>query len=562
MHPLVRVTCRSILAFLLGGLALCKAASPEADLIVTNAKIWTGERSHPEVEALVVIGERIVATGSHREALHWQGSRTRIFDAHGGRIVPGFNDAHVHFADGGASLDAVQLNDAHDAREFVSRLAAYARTRAPGQWILAGEWDETKWPSAELPTRQMIDAVTPNNPVAIDRYDGHMVLANSLALAQAGIDANTPDPDGGIVVRDATGQPTGTLKDAAIPLLTRAIPNKSHAERRAAIERALQHAAALGVTSVQDMNPAYADIGIYSELLREHKLTTRIYVAPAIATVEDQAKLDLGHGFGSSFLRLGALKAYADGSLGSRTAYFFEPYTDQADNRGLLADTMHPISRTRDYFLQADDATLQVCTHAIGDAAISTVLDLYEDVARQHGAKDRRWRVEHAQHMAAKDFERFATLDVIASMQPYQAIDDGRWADSRIGTDRAHRTYAFRTFLDHHVHLAFGTDWPVVPLDPMLGLYAATTRATLDGRHPEGWIPEQKLTIEEALATYTAGSAYAEFQDTDKGTLAAGKLADFVLLNEDVLVVPASHLPRVRVIRTWVGGREVYAPTR
>jgi predicted amidohydrolase YtcJ len=284
-----------------------------------------------------------------------------------------------------------------------------------------------------------------------------------------------------------------------------------------------------------------------------------VYAAPEIATVEHQARLGTRRAFGGPMLRIGALKAYADGSLGSRTAYFSQPFDDQPDNRGLLSEDMQPLAKIRDQMLRADAAGLQLCTHAIGDAGIATTLDLYQDIETAHGKRDRRLRIEHAQHMAARDFDRFAALGVIASVQPYHAIDDGRWAEARIGHDRASRTYAFRSFLDHGVRLALGTDWPVAPLDPMLTLYAAATRATLDGRHPGGWFPEQKLTVAEAIAAYTMGSAYAEFQEQDKGSIEPGKLADFVLLSADVLTIPPEQIRTVRVLRTWVGGVEVYS---
>ena len=538
------------------------AERPAAELVIEHARIWTVDPTHPEAEAVAVLNGRIVAVGSDADVEAWRGPRTRVVDAGGKRLLPGFNDAHVHFSDGGASLASVQLNDATSAAEFARRIGAYAKTLKPGQWLRAGNWDETKWRPAELPTRQLIDAVTPENPVAVDRYDGHMVLLNSKALALTGITAMTPDPAGGVIVHDARGEPTGALKDAAIALVDRVIPPPTAAERRVAIERALREAASLGVTSVQDMaNPPvdYGDLGVLAELLDEGRLTARVYVAPLITGVEDQAKLGIRKAFGGPWLRIGAVKGYADGSLGSATAFFYEPFVDQPGNRGLLSDTMQPLSRTREYLARAEATGLQVCIHAIGDAAISTVLDLYAEVFKADGRRDRRWRIEHAQHMAAKDFDRFASLGVIASVQPYHAIDDGRWAEGRIGHDRASRTYAFRTFRDHGVRLAFGTDWPVAPLNPMLTLYAATTRATLDGRNPGGWFPEQKLSTEEAIESYTLGSAYAEFQEREKGSISPGKLADFVLLSEDVLKLAPADLRRVRVLRTWVGGTEVYS---
>jgi hypothetical protein len=343
-------------------------------------------------------------------------------------------------------------------------------------------------------------------------------------------------------------------------MLLKAIPPFTHDQLRHVVERALQHAASLGVTSLQHMNPDYADIAMYNELLDEGKLTTRIYAAPLITQVDDQVKIGIRRAFGSSYLRIGAVKAYADGSLGSATAYFFEPFLDnpqnsQPGNRGLLSDEMHPTSLMRDRMMRADAAGLQICTHAIGDAGISTILDIYAEIDKQHGSRDRRWRIEHAQHMAAKDFDRFAQLHVIGSVQPYHAIDDGRWAERRIGHDRASRTYAFRTFLDHGVRLALGTDWNVAPLNPMLTLYAATTRATLDGKNPNGWFPEQKLNIQEAIEAYTVGSAYAEFQENEKGSITPGKLADMVLLSDDVLKIDPVKIRDVKVIKTWVGGK-------
>jgi predicted amidohydrolase YtcJ len=394
--------------------------------------------------------------------------------------------------------------------------------------------------------------------VFVSRYDGHMGLANSVALRLAGVTAKTPDPPGGTVVRDAQGNPTGALKDAATAYVQKVIPHPSHDQRLKAAKRALAHAASVGVTSVQNMSAGYGDIEIYAELLQRGELTTRIYAAPSIVGFEDQAKIGVRHAFGGPYLRIGALKAFADGSLGSGTAYFYDPFTNQPNNRGLLSDEMTPISAMRDRMMAADAAGLQICTHAIGDEGISTILDLYSDVIKAHGDIDRRFRIEHAQHMAAKDFERFAQLNVIASMQPYHAIDDGRFVERYLGHDRASRTYAFRTFLDHHVRLAFGTDWPVAPLDPMQGVYAAVTRATLDDKNPNGWFPEQKLTVAETVEAYTMGSAYAEFQENEKGSITPGKLADMVLLSDDIFSIDPVKIRDTKVLKTFVGGKLVY----
>ncbi|HKW18720.1 MAG TPA: amidohydrolase family protein [Terriglobales bacterium] len=546
-----------LLSFLLPPISIGESR-PAADLIITNAKVWTVDNTHPTAQAVAILGERIVGVGSKAEVEGWRGPKTQVIDAGGKLLLPGFNDAHVHFVNGGLQLDSVQLTDATSKEEFARRIGERAKITPKGEWILEGDWDETQWDPPVLPTKELIDPLTPDTPVFVSRHDGHMVLANSVALRLAGITAQTPDPPGGVIVRDAQGNPTGALKDAAMDMAAKAIPPLSHDQRVRAVRRAMQHALSLGLTSVQHMNPEYADIAAYNELLQRGELKIRIYAAPLITGVDDQAKIGIRHAFGGPFLRIGAVKAFADGSLGSHTAYFFDPYLDETNNRGLLSDEMHPISLMRDRMMRADSAGLQICTHAIGDEAISTVLDLYSEIVQAHGEADRRFRIEHAQHMAAKDFERFANLHVIASVQPYQAIDDGRWAEARIGHDRARRTYAFRTFLDHGVKLAFGTDWDVVPLDPIQTVYAAVTRATLDGKNPNGWFPEQKLTVAEAVEAYTMGSAYAEFQENEKGSITPGKLADMVLLSQDIFRIPPERIRDTKVLKTFVGGKLVW----
>lgn len=554
---------RALLLALFGVMPLRLAgqneSKPAADLIVRGAKIWTVDKATPTAQAVAVLGERIVAVGSDADVDAWRGPKTRVVDAGGKLLLPGFDDAHVHFVSGGAQLDSVQLTNATSAEEFARRIGERAKITPKGEWILGGDWDETKWNPPQLPTRELIDRVAPDTPVFVMRYDGHMGVGNSLALRLAGITAKTPDLPGGTIVEDAQGNPTGALKDAAMDYMNKVIPPMSHEQRVRAVKRALAHAAAVGVTSVQNMNPDYADIAVYSELLDRGELTARIYAAPLITQgADDQAKIGIRRAFGGPWLRIGAVKAFADGSLGSRTAYFFEPYTDQPGYIGLLSDEMHPISLMRERMRRADAAGLQICTHAIGDQAISIVLDLYSEIVKADGPRDRRLRIEHAQHMAAKEFDRFAQLHVIASMQPYQAIDDGRWAEERIGHDRASRTYAFRTFLNHGVRLAFGTDWDVAPLNPMMGIYAAVTRATLDGKHPNGWFPEQKLTVAEAVEAYTMGSAYAEFQEKEKGSITPGKLADMVILSDDIFSIDPARIRDVKVLKTFVGGKMVW----
>jgi hypothetical protein len=531
---------------------------PAADLIITNGKVWTVDKSLPTAQALAVLGDRIVAVGSAPEIDAWRGPRTPVIDAGGKLVLPGFNDAHVHFVSGGMQLDNVQLKAATSAQEFARLIGGRAKVTPKGQWIEGGNWDETKWTPPNIPTKQLIDALTPDNPVFVTRYDGHMGLANSVALRLAGITAPTQDPPGGTIVRDAQGNPTGALKDAAAGLVYKVIPPLTHDQRVRIVKRAMAHAASLGVTSVQNMSADYEDIAVYDELQQRGELITRIYAAPPIGSVNDLAKIGVRHAFGGAYLRIGALKGFADGSLGSGTAYFYEPFLNQGDNRGLLSDEMHPISLMRGRMMAADAAGLQLCTHAIGDQAISIILDLYAEVTKAHGQADRRLRIEHAQHMAAKDFARFAELHVIASVQPYHAIDDGRFAEAHIGHDRSSRTYAFRTFLDHGVRLALGTDWEVAPLDAMQTVYAAVTRATLDGKNPGGWFPEQKLTVPETIEAYTMGSAYAEFQDNVKGSITPGKLADLVLLSDDIFTIPPEKIRDVHVLKTILGGKVIF----
>jgi predicted amidohydrolase YtcJ len=535
---------------------------PSATLIITNAAVYTVDKQHPKAEAVAVAGDRIAAVGSRAEIDLWRGPETKVINAGGKLVLPGFNDAHVHFIQGGAQLDQVQLTDAASSEEFAKRIAAQVVKAPKGEWILGGRWDETKWPKPELPTKELVDAVTGATPILVERYDGHEALANSAAMKLAGVDAKTADVPGGVIVRDASGNPTGIFKDAALELINKAIPPMSHEQRIRVARRALEHAASLGVTSVQHMNPEFADVAAYSELAEKGELTTRIYAAPMETDWRDQAKVGIRRAWGSSYLRLGAVKGYADGSLGSRTAYMFEPFADDPGNSGLLSDEMHPPSAMRERLMGADATGLQLRVHAIGDRAISMMLDIFGDIEKEHGYRDQRFAIEHAQHMAPKDFERFAKLHVIASMQPYHAIDDGRWAEKRLGHARARYSYAWRSFLDHGVTLAFGTDWPVAPLNPMLGLYAAVTRATLDGKNPDGWIPEEKITLPEAVEAYTVGSAFAEFQEKDKGSITPGKLADMVILSDNIFDLKPEAIRNAKVETTIVGGKVVYGAAR
>ena len=550
---------KSTIYFLLFVTVMYASAQPKpaATLIITNAAVYTVDKQHPTAEAVAVIDSRIVAVGSNAEIDSWRGPQTKVINAGGKLVLPGFNDAHVHFLQGGAQLDQVNLTDAASPEEFARRIGRQVKKTPKGEWVLGGRWDETKWAKPELPTKELVDPVTGETPIFVERYDGHEALANSAAMKLAGVDAKTPDVPGGIIMRDASGNPTGIFKDAAQELIYKVIPPMSHEQRLRAVRRALEHAASLGVTSVQHMNPEFADVAAYSELAEKGELSTRMYAVPMEMQWQEQAKVGIRRAWGSSFLRLGAVKGYADGSLGSRTAYMFEPFADDPGNRGLLSDEMHSPSAMRDRLMQADATGLQLRVHAIGDRAISMILDIFSDIEKEHGYHDQRFTIEHAQHMAQKDFERFAQLHVIASMQPYHAIDDGRWAGKRLGHQRSRYSYAWRSFLDHGVTLAFGTDWPVAPLNPMLAIYAAVTRATLDGRNPDGWVPEEKITVPEAVEAYTMGSAYAEFQEHEKGSITPGKLADMVVLSDDIFHIKPEAIRNVKVETTIVGGKAV-----
>lgn len=535
------------------------STEPDAELAIVNARVWTVDPGRPEAQAVAVRAGRITAVGTVGEVRRLIGPATRVIDAGGRFLMPGFHDSHIHLMGGGYRLDAVNLKDAPTPAEFARRIGEKAKTLPKGEWILGGGWDEQGWPGAPLPTRQMIDGVTPDTPVFVQRYDGHMGLANTAALKLAGVNAATPEVLGGQVVRDARGEPTGILKDAAMALVQRVIPDETAEQRLRILERALGHMASLGVTSVQDMGPEPEAVRLYAQLAEQGRLTTRIRAVRAVVPLaRELASGTAAAATTSPFLSVSGAKGFADGSLGSATAFFFEPYTDDPSTRGLLSDEMQPIEGMRERLVELDRAGQQLCIHAIGDRAIFMVLDLFDEVAKANGPKDRRPRIEHSQHLAPGDFARFAAQGVIASVQPYHAIDDGKWAERRIGPVRVKTTYAFKSFLDAGARLAIGTDWPVAPLDPILTIHAAVTRATLDGKNPVGWVPEQKLTVAQVIEGYTLGSAYAAFEEREKGSITAGKLADLVLLDRDPFSVAPEALRDLKVDLTITGGRVVY----
>jgi predicted amidohydrolase YtcJ len=553
MSDTLRRTSLVLLALFLGA---CQAEAQQeaATLVVTDARVWTGDPDSPWAEAVASNGETIVAVGSEADIEPYIGPDTEVISVPGSMLVPGMIDTHVHFVTGGSGLAAVQLRDAATPEEFVERIGAFAETLEPGEWILNGNWDHENW-GGELPRRDWIDAVTPDNPVWINRLDGHMALANSLALDKAGVDADSPDVAGGEIVRDESGAPTGVLKDNAMGLVESAVPDPGEAQLDREVAAAMEYVASNGVTSVHDM-AGWNSLAAYRRARASGELITRIYSVMPLADWQRLRDEVAANGRGDEWLRIGGLKGFMDGSLGSHTAAFFEPFTDAPDDRGLLINELDDM---RSWISGADAAGLHVMVHAIGDRAIRSLLDIYLDVVEENGERDRRFRIEHAQHIHPDDIERFGVQNVIASMQPYHAIDDGRWADKVIGTERAKTTYAFRSLIESGAHVSFGSDWFVAPPTPLDGIYAAVTRRTLDGANPDGWVPQQKITVERALGAYTSEAAYASFEEDVKGTLRPGMLADFVLLDRDITAIPAEEIAGTEVLKTVVGGRIVFS---
>jgi predicted amidohydrolase YtcJ len=538
----------------------------QPDLILVHGKIWTENPRQPEAEAVAIRGNRIIEIGESNSILKLAGSNTKVIDLHGRRVVPGFNDAHVHFYMGGDGITSAQLHEASSAEDFRRRIAEFAHSRPKGEWILNGNWDHERWTPAHLPTHQLIDDVTSNNPVFVNRSDGHMCLANALAMKLAGVSRETKDVPGGVILRDAEGNPTGIFKDAAKSLIEHALPRPSMDHILSALQAAQNHATENGVTSVQDMGVFTANgvdtmadvIRAYQTLEKRGELRVRVSTHLPLADWKRWASAGIMADFGTEKVQLGAVKSFADGSLGSTTAWFFEPYSDAPNTSGIPSpELLHP-DEMYQQMRDADRAGLQLAVHAIGDRANRSILDMFERLELEDGASERRLRIEHAQHLSPADISRFAKLHVVASMQPYHAIDDGRWADRRIGPERAKTTYAFRSLLDAGAVLAFGSDWFVAPINPLVGIYAAVTRRTLDGKHPEGWVPEQKISVPEAVHAYTVGAAYASLEDGIKGSLEPGKFADLAVLSADIFHIDAAEIENTKVDVTIFDGKVIF----
>jgi len=539
--------------------ALTTAAVAQDPIVFHGGRIWTGDTARPQVQALLVVGERILHVGTDAEVLARAGDRAERVDLAGRRVVPGITDSHVHFLSGGDELLAPDLRSASSAEEVASRLATAAARVPKGTWLTSGSWDHENWPGAELPTAAVLDRHVPDHPVFVARLDGHMGVANGLALRMAGVTRDTPDPEGGTIVRDARGEPAGVLKDSAMSLVGRHVPEWTDEQRLERAFAALAHAASLGVTGFHDMLEGYDALETYQTLKQRGLLTARATLYSPIASHERWSAVSVARGFGDAWLAVNGVKGFADGSLGSTTAWFFAPYEDSPDTSGLAMMDLGPGGPMEARVRGSAAAGLQPAIHAIGDRANRAILDMFERLGVGAAARP---RIEHAQHLTPADIARFAKLGVIASMQPYHCADDGRWAEKRIGRERCDTTYAFRDLLDQGARLAFGSDWPVAPLSPWLGIHAAVTRETLDGKNPDGWIPRQKIGVEEALRAYTSGAAWAAFRERDLGTIEAGKLADFAVLDRDILAIPVREIRDIQVEMTVAGGRIVHERMR
>jgi predicted amidohydrolase YtcJ len=527
---------------------------PVADRIYFNARIWTADSANPAATALAMKDSTIIYVGNDYD--QYKGANTQLIDIQGKMIVPGFIDNHTHFLGGGYQLSSVNLRNVKSTREFITTLHQYTTTLTDNRWILGGDWDHEAW-GGELPRKEWMDSVTGNHPVFLSRYDGHMALANSIALKLAGIDKKAVSPPGGEIVKDASGNPTGILRDEAMNLVYKIIPDPSVSVLDESLQRAIQHALEHGLTQVHDMSSygGWLDLATYQRAYANHRLDLRIYSFVPIHTWEKLNAFVKQNGWGNDMLRWGGLKGFVDGSLGSTTAWFYQPYLDAPKSTGLqVTDT----NLLRQWVIEADSAGLHIATHAIGDRANDWILGVYEEAENKNGNKDRRFRVEHAQHLTAYAISRFSQLHVIPSMQPYHAIDDGKWAAKRLDSSRLKRTYAFKTLLSTGANLTFGSDWTVAPLDPIAGIYAAVTRRTLDDKNPNGWYPEEKISVEDALKCYTVNNAYAGFQENKLGKLKAGMLADFVVLSDNLFSIAPEKIRDIKVLRTIVNGKEVY----
>lgn len=525
------------------------AAQGDLDTAYLNARVWTGASPATRSDAIGVKGDRVAVIGAAAVRAR-TGKRTRVIDLQGAFVTPGFIDPHVHFVKAATMLSQPSLRDAANPQDFVARIAAAAKSLPKGAWLEGGNWDQDRW-GGEMPRRQWIDAVTPDTPVAVIRYDLHMLLLNSLALKLAGIDRNTVSPPGGVIEKDAAGEPTGIVKDAAKDLVLRAIGEPSPEQIDAVTRKGIALALSKGVTQVHPTELETISFDATRRLRARGETGLRFRHYLPLKDWEAQAALIAREGRGDDWVQWGGCKVVFDGSLGSRTARFYEPYLDEPGTRGIVVTDPRDLLN---WVTGADKAGLQVTAHAIGDEANDIVLDTFAAVARANGPRDRRFRVEHVQHMKPAAIARFKGQEVIASVQPYHAIDDGRWAVRRIGEERLKTSFAFGSLVRSGAHVCMGSDWPVAPIDPLTGLEAAVDRETLDGKNPDGWHPEQRVTLAQAMRCYTREAAYAGFNDRKMGVIAPGFLADLVVWDRDLFAIDSHLLPKAKVLRTIVGG--------
>jgi len=524
-----------------------------------NGKIYSVNEKQPYAESVIVEGNKIKFLGSNKEANRLIDASTTVIDLEGKLMLPGFNDSHLHFTSGGSYLLGINLRPALSKEEFVDLIEEFILSRSlpVTSWITGGRWDHELWPDKTLPTKELIDPVTANTPVFVSRIDGHVGLANSKALELAGITKNTPDPSGGLIERyPETGEPTGILKDNAMDLVFKVIPPPSLEENIKSTLRALEEARKLGITSVQDMTQP-GELEAYKQVMLSGGLTCRIYSIWPIDRYEEIVRAGITVGSVYELINRGGLKGYADGSLGASTAWFFEPYFKDPTNYGLAIDVVTN-GNLEKWAMDADRNRLQLCIHAIGDKANAYVLEMYKKIKTTNSPWDRRFRIEHAQHLRKDDIKRFAEIGVIASVQPYHCIDDGVWAEKRIGPDRIKTTHAYESLLVSGAVVTFGTDWPVAPLNPLFGIYAAVTRQTVDGKNADGWIPDEKISVEDAIKCYTLNAANASYEDKIKGSIEVGKLADFIVLSEDILTIDPDIIKNVKVDMTVFDGEIIY----
>ena len=543
---------RFIIPFLIFLFFFGCSVGPKADKIYVNGNIFSGLENGGRLEFIATKDNLIIDTGIG-DYNHIITSKTKVIDLNNKFVVPGFMDNHTHFMSGGSLLMSIDLHSADSKNEFKYRFNSYAKKINNEEWITGGNWDHENW-GGLLPHRNWIDQYTSNNPVLVSRVDGHMALANSIALEISGITKETPDPVGGVIGRDPkTGIPTGILKDNAISLVSRNMPENSEDKKRRILDTAMKHAASVGITQIHDMC-SWGDL----ETFKKHKndLTLRIYALSWYTNWQRLINLIDKEGVGDDILRWNGIKGMVDGSLGSRTAWMYDSYLDDRNTSGhlIIEDTLS----FKKMVNVVDKNGIQLAVHAIGDKANDWIIDVFEGLNKKNGIRDRRPRIEHAQHLTKSAIEKISKSGIIPSMQPYGCIDDTRWMHKRIGHSLMSRSYIFKTFLDNGVNLTFGSDWDVTPLNPLEGIYAAVTRSTLDGSKPEGWFPNQKITVEDAIICYTKNNAYAGFQENKLGSIEKGKYADFVVLSDDITAIDPENILTTFVLRTVVAGKDVY----